>query len=236
VLPNFDLRVLVDLNSLNSANNPLAPIWDFMLLNPLVRGIPIFLPLVALWFAADSPKRRSRMMSGLLAAVLSVAVSVVCQCYAIIHLRPFLDPALHLQGINPAWGTGWARPGSFPSDTATLIFALAMVIFIENRTAGIIAFLATLLTVGVDRVVLGWHYPSDIAAGLALGAGLVYLFSRFAPLNAAFERLLACARPRIYLVHAFLFLFLADAYALFPGGQGVLHVLKIAAAGLIHRH
>lgn len=232
---NEDLHILISLNAWGNASNLGLQFWSLILVNPLVRGIPVFLPLVALWFSGESRLRRSRILAGLLATALSVALSFVCQIHTFHHVRPFLDPAVHLQGIDPVWAANWNRLGSFPSDTATLFFALATVVFLENRIAGCIAFLASFVTVGLDRVILGWHYPSDIAGGLILGAGTVYLFSRIRPLNAAIDRLLARCEPCICLVHALLFLFLADAYVLFAGLQGFCHCFRGVASYLIKR-
>ncbi|MEX1061850.1 MAG: phosphatase PAP2 family protein [Patescibacteria group bacterium] len=59
--------------------------------------------------------------------------------------------------------------GSFPSGHATFMGVLAMGLFFKDKTAGIVVFLAGLL-VGWGRVLVGVHYPLDIAAGLVLGA------------------------------------------------------------------
>ncbi len=59
--------------------------------------------------------------------------------------------------------------GSFPSGHATFMGALAMALFFRDKAAGAVAFTAGLL-VGWGRVLVGIHYPLDIAAGLVLGA------------------------------------------------------------------
>jgi len=57
---------------------------------------------------------------------------------------------------------------SFPSDHATAAFALAVAIWLRHRRAGWLALvLATIIS--VSRVVVGTHYPSDIAGGAILG-------------------------------------------------------------------
>ena len=84
----------------------------------------------------------------------------------------------------------WDRPGSFPSDTATLFFGLSTVIFLENRLIGLFCFVWTAAIVALPRIIFGWHYPSDIIGALILGSGSVFLFEKTPYLRMLFERLL----------------------------------------------
>ena len=77
---------------------------------------------------------------------------------------------------------------------------------------------------GVVRVVFGWHYPSDIVGSLVLGPGYVYLFNKIPYFVTLFERALKLFESRMYIVHALLFVFLADAYNLFLGLQGAIRL------------
>lgn len=147
------------------------------------------------------------------------------------HIRPFLDPAIHLQGINLSDTLNWDRLYSFPSDTATLFFGLTTIVFLENRIAGVIAFLWSLVTTGFMRVAMGWHYPSDVIGGFILAVACVYLFTRIRFLGVIFERGLQLCEPHMYVVHALFFIFLADAYVLFPGLQGVFHGFSVHLMG-----
>ena len=57
---------------------------------------------------------------------------------------------------------------SFPSDHATVAFAIAVSILLRTRRLGLVA-LAMAITVALSRVVVGTHYPSDVLAGALLG-------------------------------------------------------------------
>jgi len=222
----LDVRLLYSLNSFVRNNHLAAQIIGLAGFNPLVRGLPAFFFIVALWFLREDRKRRSRMLIGLIAASAATFLSVWLQHRFSLNVRPFLDPSLHLAYVNPASTSNWDRLGSFPSDTATLFFALAAIIFLENRVAGGVTTLWLLFTVGVARVAMGWHYPSDIAGGMILGVTSVFLATRFRYPRDLAERLLERCEPRMYIVHAILFLFLADAYSLFPGLGGILFDLR----------
>lgn len=226
----FDLRILLYLNSTAPPNSWGATFWDFVGQNPLCRGFPIFFSVVVLWFSNDSIERRSRMLLGLLGTCAAVLLSVWLQHHLNVHTRPFLDPSLHLQSTPPAWSVGLEHLNSFPSDTATLFFSLATVILLENRIAGGVAFLWASIAAGAARVATGWHYPSDILGALLLGPSCVLLITRARPIQAFFARLLERSGQRIYIVHAILFLFLADAYVLLEGIQNSYVILgKISA-------
>jgi membrane-associated phospholipid phosphatase len=207
---NWDRELLLTLNSFVGHEGP-HYVWEFAN-NALLRGFPIFFALVALWFSGDCIKRRSRMLVALLAVCFATVLSVWLQFHLVGHTRPLLDPALHLKIATPG---DWDRTNSFPSDTATLFFALATVVFLENRVIGLFCFLWDAAVISLPRVVFGWHYPSDIVGSMVLGPGCVFLFDKMPYLRMLFERSLMLFEGRMYLVHALLFIFLADASNLF---------------------
>jgi membrane-associated phospholipid phosphatase len=223
---NTDAQLLLTLNSLLGSDDVFNRfMWYAVPGNALIRGFPIFIPLVALWFNGDCEKRRSRMLTGMLATCLTTVLAVYLQHCITPHIRPLLDPAIHLHIADPQWTGVFDRRGSFPSDTATLFFSLAAIIFLENRLIGSFSFIWVLLMIGVPRVAFGWHYPSDIVGSLLLGAGCVYLFNKVPIFRTLFEGALRLFEGRMYIVHAIVFVFLADAYNLFIGLQEVSKLL-----------
>ena len=76
---------------------------------------------------------------------------------------------------------------SFPSGHSTTFGALCMgIALLYPKTRWICFFMAFLG--GTSRVVVGAHYPSDVIAGLAFGAGLTWIFARWlAQRNALFR-------------------------------------------------
>lgn len=206
---NLDQDLLLGINALAGTH---AGLYE-LATNSLFRGIPIFGSLVALWFVDDCAKRRSRMLAGLFGVCLATMLSVWFQFHVFVHTRPLLDPALHVNSVAVPWS--WDRQSSFPSDTATLFFGLATVVFIENRWAGWLCFLWATVVVALSRVAFAFHYPSDVIGSLVLGVAFVVLFTRPSYPRVVIERMLVTLGNRMYLVHAFLFVFLAEASNLF---------------------
>jgi hypothetical protein len=70
-------------------------------------------------------------------------------------------------------------------------------------------------------VIFAWHYPSDIVGSLVLGPACVFLINAISYPRMLFERMLMLFEGRMYIVHAFLFIFLSDASILFTSLQEV---------------
>jgi undecaprenyl-diphosphatase len=207
-IADLDRQILLALNSFGGGNKHL---WE-LANNELFRGFPLFFSLPALWFS-DGHERRGRMLAGLLAVCLVTIFSVWLQFHVDVHIRPILDPTLSLNTVIPPWT--WDRTSSFPSDTATLFFGLAAVLFVEDRLVGLLCFVWVAVIIAIPRVIFGFHYASDIIGSLVLGPACVFLLVRSPYPRRLFERTLMWFEGRMYIVHALLFVFLSEASNLF---------------------
>jgi undecaprenyl-diphosphatase len=212
---DLDRDILLTLNSFGGANKDL---WE-LANNSLFRGFPLFFSLPALWFSGGHRELRGRMLAGLLAVCLVTILSVWLQFHVDVHTRPILDPALHLETAVPA-GT-WDRTSSFPSDTATLFFGLAAVVFVEERLVGLFCFVWVAVIIAIPRVIFGFHYASDIVGSLILGSACVFMLAGSPYPRRLFERMLMRFEGRMYVVHALLFVVLAEASNLFLSLQAL---------------
>ena len=132
-----------------------------------VVAVPLFaVATCALWLL-DRPrgprKWKLASASALASAALALLVNrVVAELWT--RERPFAaHPAAHV------WG-GRSHDPSFPSDHASAAFAIAFAILLFDQVVGSI-FLAAAVVVGVGRIVVGAHYPSDVLAGMLVGLG-----------------------------------------------------------------
>ena len=145
--------------------------WD-SIVRFIANDLPaILIALVALSFLIPWSRNRDGRRSG---AVLATAASglalLIAQpiSHAVDRLRPFAAHPAHAHLLISR-----SPDPSFPSDHATGAFALAVGLWLYDRTFGtIMLVLAALLSFA--RVYVGTHYPLDVVAGAALGAGVAF--------------------------------------------------------------
>ncbi len=154
-----------------------------LFLSDLIPWILSSAALAALWFARgerpaepweeDDPVYQHRLIvvSTLLGAVLAFAAA---RPLAYWTARPTPLTWLPIQApIDPeVWGRVVAvfsqQRGAFPSDHAAFWGALVAGVWLVSRRWGGVAFLGALFF-SVLRIGLGYHYPTDMVAGFALG-------------------------------------------------------------------
>ncbi|MFJ6748939.1 bifunctional phosphatase PAP2/diacylglycerol kinase family protein [Streptomyces sp. NPDC091266] len=162
-----------------------------------------------LWFGVAAgaaaiggrPARRAALRGVASLAVASATVNTLGK-RSVQRERPLLDAVPVIRQLNRQPFTS-----SFPSGHAASAVAFATGVAFENKWWGL-ALAPVAASVAFSRIYTGVHYPGDVLAGAALGAGAAFAVRGFAPTRA---QLAPPARPR------------ADAPAL-PGGRGLVVV------------
>jgi membrane-associated phospholipid phosphatase len=185
----------------------------------LANGVVLMAGIWLAWFDAPELEARAKLAAGIIAASLSGLVSRALQIGLPTHPRPIHDgtlPLTHFHTVNTDTVNLW---NSFPSDHASLLFALAMVITLIRPGIGFVAFVWVVI-IDLGRVYIGIHYLSDIIGGAGLGVASVCLSQH----PAIYRRCLAFgrwARERAGVFYAAAFLLTHSMATLFDSVRSV---------------
>ena len=157
--------------------NGLAGHWPWLdaatrlLLNDYFVPTVLALALLALWFeqkdltgfrdlsGVDKHNQQAVLTATLSAALANLLLKVMNLLY--FRPRPFANHSVNLLFYRPT-------DSSFPSNAATLGFAIAVGVWFFNRSWGWSLMMIAALF-GLSRILGGVHYPLDVVAGAALG-------------------------------------------------------------------
>jgi len=196
-LIRIDRSVFHSINSIagkNSVVDWFARAWADDHIVPLILTL---LVLATLLWASKHAGREVAFKT--IICALAAAVIAMLVLYGLNNVffrpRPFTTQAVHLLFYHNT-------DSSFPSNAATLAFALAFAVFLYWRKLGwVMLGIATFQ--GLCRMVVGIHYPLDIVGGALLGLAAVLAVRAAQPLyaplarwlNAALDRLLTSWKP-----------------------------------------
>lgn len=172
----------------------------------LLKGAVLFaLAIAAATQRGISPLSRQ---DGFLLRFSMTAVSAIAVARLLQEVLPHRDrPIVELS----AWaaGTAFGSENSFPSDHAAYMTAMATAILLADRKLGMLALAWTFIVILAPRVLLNYHYPTDILAGAAIGALIAMLVMK-APAPSGVINWVSGAgakSPQILFPIAFLFAF-----------------------------
>jgi undecaprenyl-diphosphatase len=173
----FDAQIIAFLNQFAHRSPAFDELVRAIGSNYVLKTGLIMTLIYWLWFREDEKgsNHRETLVFGLTASCLAVFAARVLSFVLPFRERPLRNPDLHFvlpHSVGLKAIEGWS---SFPSDNACLFFGVATCLFLVSRRAGILAFAHTMLVVAFARVYLGYHYPTDILGGAAIGVGAVSL-------------------------------------------------------------
>ncbi|MFA6279046.1 MAG: phosphatase PAP2 family protein [Candidatus Paceibacterota bacterium] len=123
--------------------------------------------LAIVFFWPNREQMRNRMT-----VIVSVAAALIARYVVkagIVLAFPRPRPFVILSTVQPLISvSSWENLQSFPSGHTIFFFALATVLYCFNKKIGWWAFGAAAL-IGVARIYVGVHWPSDIIIGAILG-------------------------------------------------------------------
>ncbi|MEV4420773.1 phosphatase PAP2 family protein [Patulibacter sp. NPDC049589] len=172
----MDQQLLETLNAfLVQHHDVRVPVVDFV----VSAQVAIAILVIGLFVLGRRATRRGAFLAGCSAATGVLAAQGITAL--VDRARPFVaDPVIQVMVHH-------GPDRSFPSDSATGAFAIAVALYAyAPRWGRAILVLAGLLAVG--RVAVGMHYPTDVLTGAVLGA-LTAIVLRAAPIRTRLERL-----------------------------------------------
>jgi undecaprenyl-diphosphatase len=140
-----------------------------------VLAVPLYAAATfALWFLARPYGDKTWKLAAVSALTASATALVANQMIAHVwdRPRPFAAHG-HLTQLLAAP----SPDPSFPSDHAAAAFAIAFAVLAFSRWAGV-GFLVAATLIGMSRIALGLHYPSDVLAGLLVGWAAAWVVVR----------------------------------------------------------
>mgnify|MGYP001567441470 CR=1 FL=1 len=128
--------------------------------------------ILFLFFKVSSRERLYLLSLTILSIVITRGIVTEMIRFFYYRSRPFIE--LNLPVFDHAVS------GSLPSGHMTFLIPMALAAWCENRKLGAWLFGLTIL-IGVTRVASGFHWPTDIISGIAIGAIFFYLIKRLLP-------------------------------------------------------
>ncbi|WP_345817161.1 phosphatase PAP2 family protein (plasmid) [Paraburkholderia sp. PREW-6R] len=143
------------------------------------KGLVLIPILWWIWFQPGerSNWRREIIIATIASGWLALACGrLLAECLP-FRVRPIYELRLHLH-FTSAWDPTLSKWSSFPSDHAMLWMAVALGIFFIRPGIGLLAMLYTAVFICLPRAYLGFHYPTDLLAGAAIGVAITYVMTR----------------------------------------------------------
>ena len=176
---HIDDSIVLWLTSVAGRSAAFDSFMEILLHAELTNGALVISIFWWYWFRPTDPpstqRTREYLLCTMAAAALSLFAARVLALTLPFRLRPRFEPALHL--VWPPVAPGaliFVHWSSFPSDHAVMFSALATGLCFVSWRVGAAALLFAACVVSFPRVYVGLHYPTDVLAGLGLGALVAY--------------------------------------------------------------
>lgn len=193
-------------------------------INPLLKGGVLATLVWWLWFrhGESRPLGRERVLAALLACFPAIALARGMAAALPMRLRPIHESGAGFvipYGVDQSVLDGWS---SFPSDHAVLFFTIAAGLFYISRLAGAFAVVYAAVFIGLPRVYLGFHYPTDVIAGAAIGIAIGWRGVPYLAGNRAFRSAYSWLGSRPAFFYPLFFLVTYQIADLFSSSRGLL--------------
>jgi undecaprenyl-diphosphatase len=160
-----------------------STILDILMVSFTALGLPYVLGMlsVPLWMRA-----KKEQAIDLVVLIVIVSVSVELIKLVVRRERPF-DVLDEVNGVSFG-GFSKASDPSFPSAHAARAFAVAVLLTHGRSRGQASAAIGVAAMIGISRIYLGVHWPSDVLAGALLGVGIAFLVVKLGNMPGFYHR------------------------------------------------
>jgi undecaprenyl-diphosphatase len=171
----FDAGIVRSLNSWLGTNPRFDNLLHFLNGSPLFKGAPF---MIVIWWigsgeGAGRAGRRDFLTRTIIGLLVALLVARILQDIGPHHLRPVSDSVLGLKAVVENDPNFFHKLNSFPSDHAVEFFAMSLAIATRRFWLGMAGFAWSLAFICVPRIYFGYHYPSDVLGGAAVGMAVM---------------------------------------------------------------
>jgi undecaprenyl-diphosphatase len=165
----FDVRIVRSLRSAADPSRPKGPAWmEGALLDLTALGSPTVLGLVVLIIAGYMLVQR-RFVTAIVVLCTSISGEVINEALKAFFARPRPSIVPHLRDVVTA-----SFPSGHAMESAIIYLTLGALLMrvAEGRLAKLYCMATAMFltfVVGVSRIYLGVHYPTDVIGGWILG-------------------------------------------------------------------
>ena len=177
----LDVRIIRSLREAADPSQPIGPEWmESVLIDITALGSPVVLGLIVL-IITGYLLLEARYVTALIVLATSISGEIVDELLKLFFERPRPAVVPHLRTVVTA-----SFPSGHAMESAIIYLTLGALLMrvVKGRITKIycmgMAILLTLI-VGVSRVFLGVHYPTDVVGGWMLGfvwAAITFLVTR----------------------------------------------------------
>jgi membrane-associated phospholipid phosphatase len=174
----FDAAILHWLNQFAHRSEVFDLTLGYVSGSEMMKGNLFMLMFWWLWFFPRESRARNReiIVSTMCAAFAAVVLGRALAFFLPFRLRPLFNPDLSFIlpfGVDRS-SVAFRTWSAFPSDHAMLFAAMSTGLYFISAPLGLAAFAYSLLVVGLPRVYLGLHHPTDVLAGALLGVAVAW--------------------------------------------------------------
>jgi len=173
----FDTEIIGFFNQLSQVSWTIDSTIKFISKSNLIKGGAVLIIFWWGWFRVNinQPYVQVHLVSTLIGCFIAMVLARILALLLPFRLRPIHEEGLDFTlpySMEITVLEGWS---SFPSDHAVLFYALATGMFYISKKVGIFSLVYITLFVGLPRIYLGLHYPTDIIGGAIIGLIVVLL-------------------------------------------------------------